>query len=126
MFHLTDAGAELGATKFMNMGDTLEYYRAGYRGHTSKRVEDLEAFAKQHALPYRPFHHEARAGDVMLFNNNALHRAVPPQSDFRDVLTYLLLPNPIPWDKQLELDGVKSIESNPGGFPRMPWQAQAA
>ena len=62
----------------------------------------------------------------MLFLNNALHKAVPPQNDYRDVLTFLLLPNPIPWDKQLEHDGIACVESNPGGYPRMPWQAQAA
>ena len=42
-----------------------------------------------------PIPRETRAGDVVLFINNALHRAVPPWREFRDVLTCLLLPNPI-------------------------------
>ena len=122
MLHLTDAGVDQGATQFMTMGDTLAYYKAGYRGPTSKRVEDLQSFAGAHDLP----HHDAQAGDVMLFLNNALHKAIPPQKEYRDVLTYLLLPTPIPWDEQLEQDGIETVESNPGGYPRMPWQAQAA
>lgn len=126
MLHLTDAGREQGATQFMSVEDTLAYYRAGYRGHRANRLEDLEGFARQHDLPYRPFHHDAKAGDVMLFLNNTLHKAVPPRAGYRDVLTYLLLPNPIPWDQQLEHDGLAAVESQPGGYPREPWQRRAA
>lgn len=125
MLHLTDAGKDLGATQFMTMDDSIEYYRHGYRGQTSKRIADLEPFAEAHQLPYRPFHHESKAGDVMLFNNNALHKAVPPRAGYRDVLTYLLLPNPIPWHEQLERDGIASIEANPGGYPRQPIAASS-
>jgi hypothetical protein len=120
MLHLTDAGERRGATKFMNFADTLAYYEAGYRGDLSKRKEDLESFAKQHELLYRPFSHDAKAGDVILFVNNALHKAVPPIDGYRDVLTFLLLPNPIPWNRQLEIDGIEQIEANPGGYPRNP------
>ncbi|WP_404304855.1 phytanoyl-CoA dioxygenase family protein [Neorhodopirellula lusitana] len=125
MLHLTDAGEHRGATQFMSLGDTEAYYRAGYRGSRSSRRENLDQFAQQHSLPHRPFHHDAKAGDVMLFLNNALHKAVPPQTSFRDVLTYLLLPNPIPWDKQLACDGLESIEFNPGGYPQSPFPEQA-
>ena len=41
MLHLTNAGKAQGATQFMNIEDILSYYQAGYRGDTSKRVEDL-------------------------------------------------------------------------------------
>ncbi|MCA9060321.1 MAG: phytanoyl-CoA dioxygenase family protein, partial [Planctomycetaceae bacterium] len=126
MLHLTDAGPDQGATLFMSFDDTQEYFRAGYRGDTSQRVADLQGFASTHDLPFRPFSHHAKAGDVMLFNNNALHRAVPPRSGYRDVLTYLILPNPIPWDQQLALDGISAIESCPGGYPRDPHRKQAA
>lgn len=126
MLHLTGADKSRGATQFMTYDDTIEYYRAGYHGHTANRVDDLEAFAGSHGLPYRPFCHEAAPGDVMLFNNNALHKAVPPKDVHRDVLTYLLLPNPIPWDQQLQRDGIASIEDNPGGYPVRPWLSQAA
>lgn len=125
MLHLTDAGAEQGATQFMNFEDTRAYYRAGYRGHTSRRLADLSAFAVQHNLPFRPFSHDAKAGDVMLFVNNALHKAVPPKQGYRDVLTYLLLPNPIPWHAQLETDGVDCIQCNPGGYPPNPATSRA-
>jgi len=126
MLHLTDAGPNRGATQFMTIEDTQEYFQRGYRGDTSQRVEDLQSFAEEKGLPYRPFSHDSKAGDVMLFLNNALHKAVPPRDDYRDVLTYLLLPNPIPWHEQLEKDGIDVIQSNPGGYPRMPWQTNAA
>ncbi len=125
MLHLTDAGPQQGATQFMTFADTQAYYEAGYRGHGTKRRADLREFAKQHQLPYRPFCHDARAGDVMLFMNNALHKAVPPVSGYRDVLTYLLLPNPVPWDRQLEQDDRVALESNPGGYPSNPAQPAA-
>ncbi len=120
MLHLTDAGEQQGATQFMSLEDTRAYYRAGYRGSRTKRLEDLAGFASQNGLPHRPFHHDAKAGDVMIFLNNALHKAVPPQHGHRDVLTYLLVPNPIPWNEQLEIDGIAAIESNPGGYPDNP------
>ena len=41
MLLLTNAGKAQGAIQFMNIEDTLSYYQAGYRGDTSKRVEDL-------------------------------------------------------------------------------------
>ncbi|SMP47759.1 Phytanoyl-CoA dioxygenase (PhyH) [Neorhodopirellula lusitana] len=120
MLHLTDAGEQQGATRFMSLDDTSAYYRAGYRGSRKQRLEDLSSFASKNGLPHRPFHHDAKAGDVMLFLNNALHKAVPPQHDHRDVLNYLLIPNPIPWHQQLAIDGIDAIDSNPGGYPDNP------
>ncbi|MEM9366186.1 MAG: phytanoyl-CoA dioxygenase family protein [Planctomycetota bacterium] len=120
MLCLTDAGEHRGATRFMSIDDTCAYYEAGYRGRGKERLESLEGFAKLHGLPHRPFHHEAKAGDVLIFQNNALHRAVPPLDGYRDVLTYLVLPNPVPWDKQLQADGYEAIEKKPGGYPQFP------
>ncbi len=116
----TDAGKDQGATQFMSREDTMQYRAAGYFGNITKdRLSDLEPFAKEHGLPYRPFQHEAAAGDVMLFENNGLHRAVPPKAGFRDVIAFGLLPSMRPWDEQLKLDGIEKIEKATH-FPKDP------
>lgn len=120
MLFLTDAGKDQGATQFMSRDDTMRYRGAGYFGTVMKdRLADLEPYAKEHGLPYRPFVHEAKAGDVMLFENNGLHRAVPPKSGFRDVVVFALLPSMKPWDEQLKLDGLDQIEASTH-FPKDP------
>ena len=112
--HLTPATGELGATNFMTPADTAEYRRAGYFGdhYGNERMGDTElrAFAQKHGLPYRPFHLDVKPGDVSLFNQNFLHRAVAPQHDFRDVLEFFILPNPVPWNEQLAKDGIDKLE----------------
>ncbi|MEO0774940.1 MAG: phytanoyl-CoA dioxygenase family protein [Bacteroidota bacterium] len=123
MLHLTDAGRDRGATQFLPIVDTMEYRAKGYFGIDPKsRLENLQSFADRHGIPFRPSNHEAKAGDVLLFLNNTLHRAVPPKAEHRDVLTYLLLPNPIPWDQQLAKDGLEMIEEEPGSYPTELWR----
>lgn len=110
--HLTPATEETGATDFMSPADTMAYRRAGYFGdqYGDERQGELESFAKENGLPYRPYHIDVEPGDVTLFNMNYLHRAVAPRTGFRDVLEIFLLPNAIPWDEQLERDGIDSLE----------------
>lgn len=121
----TDAGKDQGATQFMSRADTMLYRKAGYFGNITKdRLADLEAFAKEHNLPYRPFQHEAQAGDVMLFENNGLHRAVPPKAGFRDIIAFGLLPSMRPWNEQLALDCIEKIERSTH-FPKDPAQEDA-
>lgn len=101
--HLTPVTGETGATRFMNLEDTMAYRRAGYFGqYGEERLDDLETFAKEHGIPYRPFHVDAEPGDASVFNPNCLHRAVPPKHDFRDVVQLYLLPSPIPWEEAFE------------------------
>ncbi|MBI1812274.1 hypothetical protein HY285_01190 [Candidatus Peregrinibacteria bacterium] len=96
--HLTPANAELGATEFMSVADTMAYRRAGYFGqYGHERRGDLDAFAGEHGLPYRPFHIDVEPGDVSLFNMNYFHRAVSPRTGFRDVIEIFLFPSPVPW-----------------------------
>ena len=57
------------------------------------------------------------AGDVIYFHTNNLHRGVLPTQGVRDVISVFLLPSPVPWDQQLERDGLAAIQDQPGGFP---------
>ena len=119
MVFLTDAGWDRGATEFMSREDTMLYRDKGYFGsHLHLRRSDLDVFAKEHNLPYRPFHHEAKAGDVMLFENNVFHRAIPPIKDYRDVVCFTMLPNTRPWDEQLKREGIERAETTTR-FPKV-------
>lgn len=120
--HLTPATADTGAMELMTRADTMMYRRAGYFGqYLSERYADLQDFAKDHGLPYRPFHFEAAPGDATIFDMNCFHRAVPPRTAFRDVIQFFFLPNMIPWEEQLHRDGIDSVGSQAGGgFPKDP------
>lgn len=104
--HLTPVNTEMGATEFLSPEDTTAFRDAGYFGqYKHDRLAELDGFAKEHNLPYRPLHYDADAGDGSLFNMNFFHRAKAPKNGFRDVIEFFFLPNPIPWDEQLEKDG---------------------
>lgn len=122
--HLTPVDADTGATEFMNLEDTMAYRRAGYFGqHLEERFKDLEEFGKEHGIPYRPFHFDAQPGDVTLFDTNFFHCAVSPRKAFRDVVQFMLVPNPIPWDEQFARDGIELLKQVTGGYrhdPRRP------
>lgn len=119
--HLTPATGETGATEFFTKEDTMAYRRAGYFGQfLDERYDDLEDFARAHALPYRPFHCDAAPGDVTIFNMNCFHRAVAPRKGFRDIIQFFLVPNPIPWDEQFAKDGIASMDSKGGGYVNDP------
>jgi hypothetical protein len=122
--HLTSATADTGATDFMTPADTAAYRRAGYfgdqYGHERMGDEKIQAFAQKHGLPYRPFHFDVEAGDVSLFNQNFLHRAVAPRTGYRDVIEFFLLPNPVPWDEQLAKDGIDRAQVRLPLYPKDP------
>lgn len=125
--HLTQTTAETGATEFMNLEDTMAYRRAGYFGqHLGERYADLEEFARDHHLPYHPFHFDAAPGDATVFDMNFFHRAISPRTGFRDVVQFYLLPNPIPWDEQLRKDGIESLAHVGSGYPKDPRPAARA
>lgn len=122
--HLTPANGETGATEFMTPADTDLYRRAGYfgdqYGNERKGDRDIKEFARAHNLPYRPFHFDLQPGDVSLFNQNFLHRAVAPRHGFRDVISFFILPNPVPWDEQLKKDGIDALELRDPHYPKDP------
>ncbi|OGJ56778.1 hypothetical protein A2635_00760 [Candidatus Peribacteria bacterium RIFCSPHIGHO2_01_FULL_51_9] len=122
-FHLTPATVDTGVTDFMDHADTLAYHRAGYHGqYGSERKADLEEFAREHGLPYRPFHLDVEAGDATLFDVNCFHRGVAPRRAFRDVVQFLMVPNPIPWDEELKHDSFDRMDFDYGHdtFPKNP------
>jgi len=123
--HLTPATAETGATEVMNREDTMAYHGAGYFGqYRSEFKADLESFAKEHGLPYQPLHFDATPGDVTFLNMNFLHRAVAPRTGHRDIVSFCFLPNILPWEEQLEIDGIDSI-TIAGGIQKDPHPKKA-
>ena len=121
MLHLTDAGVDQGATRFLSVTDTRAYGLNGYLGlETNKRTDDLAPLAGKNGLPYAPWYNEAKAGDALIFNTNLLHKAIPPVADYRDVATFLILPNPAPWREQIERDGLENFQDIARDWPRNP------
>ncbi len=119
--HLTKATADTGATDFMNREDTMAYRRAGYFGQfRGERYAELQDFARDHHLPYRPFHLDAAPGDVTICDVNFFHRAVTPRADFRDIVSFFFVPNPIHWEEQLALDGIQNISKRAAILPKNP------
>ncbi len=119
--HLTKATGDTGATDFMNLEDTMMYRRAGYFGQFQKeRYAELQDFAKDHNLPYRPFHLDAAPGDVTICDVNFFHRAVTPRAAFRDIVSFFFVPNPIHWEEQLKLDGIENISKRAAILPKDP------
>lgn len=102
MVHYTDAGKIRGGTYFLSHSETKQFINKGYFGEIN-RDEDLSGFASKNGISYNPFCYEVNAGDVLLFNNNLLHRGIPPQKGyFRDVSTLLLVPSKQPWYNTLD------------------------
>ncbi|MBT4120377.1 MAG: hypothetical protein HOG89_03425 [Candidatus Peribacter sp.] len=117
--HLTEAMEDTGATQLMNREDTMAYRDAGYFGQQlDERYADLQDFAKEHKLPYRPFHNDANAGDATILDQNFFHRAVAPRKAFRDIVSFFFVPNILPWYEQLERDGIDSLTIS--GVPKDP------
>jgi len=123
--HLTPADAETGATEFMSLADTMAYRGAGYFGFGNERIANIEDFAREKGLPYRPFHNNVEAGDATIFNMNFFHRAVSPRKGFRDVLELFLIPSPIPWEEHLK-QHADYVRNPPSGYPKDPNNLQAA
>ncbi len=118
--HLTPVNAALGATEFMDRKDTMAYRRAGYFGQYGKeRRGDLDIFAKQHGLPFRPIHIDAETGDATIFNQNYFHRAVPPRTSFRDILQFLIIPSLVSWEEDYRRDPARLLTSS-GDYPKDP------
>jgi len=121
MLHLTDAGADQGATRFLSASHTREFGNKGYRGYpTNERTDNLVPFAEKNGLSCEPFLHDAKAGDALIFNTNLLHKAIPPSTGYRDVSTIFVMPNPIPWRKQLEREGPGKFQTNKRTWPSNP------
>ena len=118
--HLTPATEDNGATEFMNREDTMAYRRAGYFGQfRAERLADLQEFAREHHLPYRPSRFSAAAGDVTIFDMNFFHRAIPPRRAFRDVVQFFFVPSLVHWEEQLRRDG--GVEGlNKRGVTKLP------
>jgi hypothetical protein len=102
MVYLTESGEHSGATRFLDAQTSAAFKKAGYYGRfENERVEDLAPFAEAHGLPFEPRWFEVKAGSALFFDNNLIHRAVPPEGGYRDVITFVLMPSNRPWTAQV-------------------------
>jgi hypothetical protein len=121
MLHLTPTAAATGAMRFLDWADTVKMHNAGYFGvRARERIDEVAALATDAGKVVSIRFIDAQPGDVLVFNNNLLHSAVPPETDYRDVCTMLLRPSEIPWDQALEKSGRDIIQDFASGYPPRP------
>jgi hypothetical protein len=121
MLHLTPTTAETGAMRFLDWADTRKMHRIGYFGvRARERIGDIAALAAERGQHVTIRHVDAKPGDVLIFNNNLLHSAVPPEHSHRDVCTILVLPNEVPWDAALRRSGRDHIQDAATSYPARP------
>ncbi len=126
LLYLTDSDAETGVTEFLSGADTRLFKAAGYFGVTrDERRTDLAELARERNIPYRPIPLSMKRGDAIIFNTNCLHRGGAVRRDFRDVMSFAILPSRLSWRHHFEEKGVAQIQIA-GGFPRDPFVAASS
>lgn len=121
MIALTDITLENGAMSYLSRKATNTIRRGkNYFGDVSSaRIETIDESSENSLLL------EASAGDVILFDNNNLHRANVPKNKHRDVMTCLIIPR-IPDKTNFQDRGFaasKDVDALPGPYPSLPWYA---
>jgi ectoine hydroxylase-related dioxygenase (phytanoyl-CoA dioxygenase family) len=94
MIYLTDCRRDSGALRVHPWSSTRQLLRAGFfdRFDTGAYGDRLERGWV--AL-------EGRAGAVILWNSNIVHKATPPTERLRDAVAFKFLPSPEPWRAHL-------------------------
>lgn len=117
MAYLTDATAETGALRIIPRPATRELFSRGFRDRTDVAAfEDVLQDDSKHIVL------EGRAGTVIVFDNNMIHKATAPVTGYRDVVMLQVLPSVIPWKQHLEtsFDRVSATED---GYATNPFGA---
>ena len=121
MLLLTDSSREAGAMRYLPRTITRSLREAGYFGtRVSERELDLSRYARRAGMQLEPRFVEAPAGDVLVFDPNILHCGEPPAQAWRDVMTFFVLPSPLPWREIYRSRGRERIHAEPGGYPPSP------
>jgi hypothetical protein len=114
LLYLTDTTIENGATRILSQQDTRSLFKQGYFGvFGEERQAEIDLpESSQQAI-------EVRAGDVLLFSPNQLHKGGEVHRGFRDTLSFLILPSPIGWREDANQRGMDYLHSA-SGFPEDP------
>lgn len=121
LLYLTDSDSRTGATEFLSGSDTRRFKAAGYFGITKEeRRMDVAMLARSRGMPYRPISFALSAGDAVVFSTNTLHRGGLVSEGFRDVMSFMIFPSPIPWQAHQNAIGTHAVQV-PGGFPVDPF-----
>ncbi|MGB0911615.1 MAG: hypothetical protein ACPGYT_14745 [Nitrospirales bacterium] len=103
-----------GNTDFLDRSTTAAFAKTGYLfGPVDARQSDLAQLAKQHHIDFNPLEWEMKPGDGILFEpSQILHSGILPTKGPRYVLTFCLLPSPIPWHKAFSRTNGEPLAEN--------------
>jgi hypothetical protein len=122
LLYLNDSTMENGATRILSTKDTKTSFEHGYFGvYDSERTSELLSTDWAKAGQIKEQIPERKAGDAMIFSTNNLHRGGTVRSGFRDVMSFLLVPSPIPWRTAYQRTGQNYVHLA-SGFPSDPMQ----
>ncbi|MBI3087381.1 MAG: phytanoyl-CoA dioxygenase family protein [Candidatus Omnitrophica bacterium] len=94
MVYLTDCDQTSGALRIHPWPGTRRLLRSGFFDRYQS-----ERFADRLNRGWVAM--EGRAGSVVLWNSNVVHRATPPKGAIRDAAAFKFLPSKEPWDRHL-------------------------
>jgi ectoine hydroxylase-related dioxygenase (phytanoyl-CoA dioxygenase family) len=117
MIALTDISSKNGAMAYLNRKNSSRVRKLKYFGDDSqKRNTSVDTLIDNESYLL------ANAGDVLLFDNNNLHKANVPSSGYRDVMTCLLMPRLVRSSAREKMDNSSlKVDQLPGGFPSNPF-----
>ncbi len=99
LLYLNPTAEHGGNTEFIAKAATRAIGRTGYiYGPVGKRRSDLRPLTEKAGIEFETFSYDMAAGDAIVFEPaRVLHRGILPATAPRWVLSFCLLPSPLPW-----------------------------
>lgn len=95
MVYLTDTKKDNGALRVIPWERTVLLKRRGFRDRN-----EADGFLSELEEGHSAI--EGKAGTVVIFNPNVIHKATIPLEGYRDVVVFMVLPSPQPWQECLQ------------------------
>jgi len=104
MVYLTESGANVGSTSFLDFDQTRKSAETGYHfPPVVERTGDIEGYLRNAGHTASVNCPDLGVGDgVMFASARVLHKGNLPLENYRDVLLLVLLPSLLPWSKDIE------------------------
>ena len=114
MFYLTDTDRHTGALRVHSYDSSRDLLAEGFldRYQDGQYIEKLDDPKRFNWL-------EGKAGTILFFDDNLVHRATPPETGYRDVIVFEVMPSGEYWKAHYER--AKSLVSSDYRKNKMKW-----